>query len=105
MRKGLVGALVASAALVAVPALAQEYHYVKVAEIHLPTPNGHGDIVTYDPGNQMIYVSMKDDGLAVVDTRTQKVVLNFDASTRLLVKTLPAWIRLSVSRISCSVGL
>src|SRR5215469_18089660 len=74
MRKGLVGALVASAALLAVPALAQEYHYVKVAEIHLPTPNGHGDIVTFDPTNQMIYVSLKDDGLAVVDTRTQKVV-------------------------------
>lgn len=74
MRKGLVGALVASAALIAVPALAQEYHYVKVAEIHLATPNGHGDIVTYDPTNQMVYVSLKDDGLAVVDSRTQKVV-------------------------------
>jgi len=74
MRKGLVGALAASAALIAVPALAQEYHYVKVAEIHLPCPNGHGDIVTYDPTNQMLYVSMKDDGLAVIDTRTQKVV-------------------------------
>ena len=35
---------------------------------------GHGDIVTYDPTNQMVYVSMKDDGLAVIDTRTQKVV-------------------------------
>jgi outer membrane protein OmpA-like peptidoglycan-associated protein len=74
MRRGLVGALVASAALLAVPALAQEYHYVKVAEIHLPTPNGHGDIVTFDPTNQMVYVSMKDDGMAVVDSRTQKLV-------------------------------
>jgi outer membrane protein OmpA-like peptidoglycan-associated protein len=74
MRRGLVAALVASTALVAVPALAQEYHYVKVAEIHLPCPVGHGDIVTYDPGNQMLYVSMKDDGMAVIDTRTQKVV-------------------------------
>ncbi len=74
MRKGLVGALAASAALLAGPALAQEYHYVKVAEIHLPTPNGHGDIVTFDPTNQMLYVSLKDDGLAVIDTRTQKVV-------------------------------
>jgi len=74
MRKGLVGALVASTALIAVPALAQEYHYVKVAEIHLPTPNGHGDIVTYDPTNQMLYVSLKDDGMSIIDTRTQKVV-------------------------------
>jgi hypothetical protein len=74
MRKGLVGALVASTALVAVPALAQQYHYVKVAEIHLPCPVGHGDIVTYDPTNQMVYVSMKDDGLAVIDSRTQNVV-------------------------------
>ena len=74
MHKGLLGALMASAALVAVPALAQEYHYVKVAEIHLPTPNGHGDIVTFDPTNQMVYVSLKDDGMSIVDSRTQKVV-------------------------------
>ena len=73
MRKGLVGALMASTALLAVPALAQEYHYVKIAEIHLPCPVGHGDIVTYDPTNQMVYVSMKQDGMAVIDTRTQKV--------------------------------
>ncbi|MDE2228785.1 MAG: OmpA family protein [Alphaproteobacteria bacterium] len=74
MRRGLVVALVASAALLAVPALAAEYHYVKVADIYLPTPRGHGDIVSYDPTNGMVYVSLKDDGLAVVDTRTQKVV-------------------------------
>ena len=74
MRKGLVGALVASAALIAVPALAQEYHYVKVAEIHLPTPRGHGDIVTFDPTNQMVYVALKDDGMSVIDSRTQKIV-------------------------------
>lgn len=74
MRRGLVGALVASAALFAVPALAQEYHYVKVADIYLPTKPGHGDIVTYDPTNGMVYVSLVDDGLAIVDTRTSKVV-------------------------------
>jgi OmpA family len=73
MRRGLVGALVASAALIAVPALAQEYHYVKVAEIYLPTARGHGDITTYDPTNGMLYVSMVDDGLAVIDTRTNTV--------------------------------
>jgi OmpA family len=75
MRRGLVGALIASTALLAVPALAQaqEYHYVKVAEIYLPTSPGHGDIVTYDPTNGMVYVSMVDDGLAVIDTRTNSV--------------------------------
>lgn len=73
MRRGLVAALVASAAFVAVPALAQQYHYVKVAEIHLPTEPGHGDIVTYDPTNGMLYVSLVGDGLAVIDTRTQNV--------------------------------
>jgi sugar lactone lactonase YvrE len=73
MRRGLVGALVASAALLAVPALAQEYHYVRVATIDLPTPTGHGDWVAYDPSNKMIYVSLKDDGMAVIDTRTNTV--------------------------------
>jgi hypothetical protein len=73
MRRGLVGALVASTALVAVPALARDYHYVKVAEIYLPCPVGHGDWVAYDPSNQMLYVSMKDDGMAVIDTRTNTV--------------------------------
>lgn len=75
MRKGLVAALAVSAALFAVPALAQaqEYHYVKVADIYLPTKPGHGDITTYDPTNGMVYVSMVDDGLAVIDTRTQRV--------------------------------
>jgi len=73
MRRGLVGALVASSALLAVPALAQEYHYVKVAEIYLPCPTGHGDWVSYDPSNGMVYVSMKEDGMAVIDTRTNTV--------------------------------
>ncbi len=77
MRRGLVGALVASAALLAVPALAQEYHYVKVADIYLPTAPGHGDIVTYDPTNGMVYVSLVDHGFAVVDTRTSKVAHSF----------------------------
>jgi len=78
MRRGLIGALVASTALLAVPALAQEYHYVKVADIYLPTKPGHGDIVTFDPTNGMVYVSLVDHGLAVVDTRTSKVVHTFE---------------------------
>ena len=73
MRRGLVAALAASTALFAVPALAQEYHYVKVAEIYLPTEPGHGDITTYDPTNGMVYVSLVGDGLAVVDTHTNTV--------------------------------
>lgn len=73
MRKGLAGALMATAALVAVPALAQQYHYVKVAEIYLPCPKGHGDWVAYDPSNQMLYVNMKEDGMAVIDTRTNSL--------------------------------
>ena len=73
MRRGLAVALLASVALLGAPALAAEYHYEKVATIYLPTPNGHGDIVTFDRSNGMVYVSLKDDGLAVVDTRTNTV--------------------------------
>ncbi len=73
MRNGLIAAVAVSAALLAVPAMAQEYHYVKVADIYLPTARGHGDIVTYDPTNGMVYVSLVGDGLAVVDTRTNSV--------------------------------
>jgi hypothetical protein len=75
MRRGLlVAALLASTSLVAAPALANGYHFQRVATIPLPTKPGHGDIVTYDPMNGMVYVSLVDDGLAVVDTRTNKVV-------------------------------
>ena len=73
MRRGLAGALAASAALLAVPAFAQSYHYVKIAEIYLPCPTGHGDWVAYDPSNHMVYVAMKADGMAVIDTRTNTV--------------------------------
>lgn len=78
MRRGLVGALVASTALLAVPALARDYHYVKVAEIYLPCPVGHGDWVAFDPSNHMLYVSMKDDGMAVIDTRTNSLFKVFN---------------------------
>lgn len=73
MRRGLVVALAASAALLGGPALAAQYHYVKVAEIDLECPVGHGDWVAYDRTNGMVYVSMKDDGMAVIDTRTNTV--------------------------------
>ncbi len=75
MRRGIVfAALVSSTALLAVPALASGYKFEKVATITMPGPKGHNDIVTYDPENQMLYASMPDDGLCVVDTRTNKVV-------------------------------
>jgi hypothetical protein len=75
MRRGLiVAAMLASTAMVAAPALASSYRFERVATIPLPTKKGHGDIVTYDPTNGMVYVSLVDHGLAVVDTRTNKVV-------------------------------
>jgi len=75
MRRGLVlAALLASTALLTAPAMAAGYKFEKVGTIKLPGKPGHGDIVTYDPSNKMIYVSLVDDGLAVVDTRTNKVV-------------------------------
>ena len=74
MHRRLAVALLASAALLATPALAAEYRFEKVATIYLPTENGHGDIVTYDSSNGMVYVSLKGDGLAVIDTRTNTVV-------------------------------
>lgn len=73
MCRGLAVALIASAALAGTPALAAELKYEKVATIYLPTENGHGDIVTYDRSNGMVYVSLKDDGLAVIDTKTNTV--------------------------------
>src|SRR5487761_1323803 len=77
MRRGLVLAALASVAMVATPALASSYHFERVATIPLPTKKGHGDIVTFDPTNGMVYVSLVDHGLAVVDTRTSKVVHYF----------------------------
>ena len=66
--------LLASTALLAVPAQAAEYHFERVATIKLPGLTGHGDITTYDPMDQMLYVSMPNDGLCVVDTRSRSVV-------------------------------
>jgi hypothetical protein len=75
MRRSLVLAgVLASTGLMVAPALASGYKFEKVATIPLPTKKGHGDIVTYDPTNDMVYVSLVDDGLAVVDTHTNKVV-------------------------------
>jgi hypothetical protein len=74
MRKALVLAgVLASTGLMVAPAMAG-WKFEKVATIKLPGKSGHGDIVTFDPSNKMVYVSLVDDGLAVIDTRTNKVV-------------------------------
>ena len=72
-RTMVAAALLASTALLTAPAMAAGYSFEKVGTVKLPGKPGHGDIVTYDPSNKMIYVSLAGDGLAVVDTRTNKV--------------------------------
>src|SRR5690348_12757051 len=74
MRRGVMfTALLASTAVLTAPAMAAGYKFEKIATIEMPGPKGHNDIVTYDPSNQMIYASMPDNGLCIVDTRTNKV--------------------------------
>jgi DNA-binding beta-propeller fold protein YncE len=58
-------------------ALAQTWHFNKIAEVPLPTTPGHGDWVAYDPGAHAVYVSLHGSGMAVVDTRTNKVIHDF----------------------------
>lgn len=72
-REAIVAGLLATVVSI-VPAIAGEYHFQKVATIDLQGAKGHGDIATYDPSNHMLYVSMPNDGLDVVDTKTNKVV-------------------------------
>jgi DNA-binding beta-propeller fold protein YncE len=75
MRRALLLAGTAfAAALLATPSMAASYKFEAVGKITLPGKSGHGDIVTYDPSAKMIYVSLVDDGLAVVDPKTRKVV-------------------------------
>ncbi|SRR5579875_352907 len=45
-----------------------------VTKIPLPTKAGHGDWVAFDPATHDIYVSLKDSGMAVIDTKSNKVV-------------------------------
>ena len=75
MRRGLgLAGVIASTGLLTVPAFAADYHFEKVATIELPGGKGHGDIATFDPLAQMLYVSMPNDGLCVVDTKSNSVV-------------------------------
>lgn len=69
----LVGSIL-GAGLIALPASATTYKFEQVGTVKLPGNPGHGDIVTYDPSNKMLYVSLADNGLAVVDARSRKVV-------------------------------
>lgn len=67
-------ATILGAAVMAAPGWAASYKFELVGTVKLPGKTGHGDIVTYDPGNKMIYVSLADNGLAVVDPQSRKVV-------------------------------
>ena len=72
-RKLALAGMVAAAALLSAPVMAADYHFDHVATIHLPGNTGHGDIVTFDSSNNMLYVSMAKEGLSVVNTKTNTV--------------------------------
>jgi len=74
--KILAGIALASG-LMAGTAMASGYTFKLVHKIALPTTPGHGDWVAYDPGNHDVYVSLHGSGMAVVDTRTNKVIHDF----------------------------
>lgn len=72
-----VGMLPASAFALPASAFARshsEYTFQKVATIHLKGPKGHGDLLSLDPDNGRIIVSMHDHGVDIVDSHTNKVV-------------------------------
>ena len=54
-------------------AMAGTVTFKEIAKIPLPCQPGHGDWVSYDPGNQSVYISMHGGGMAVVDTTTNTV--------------------------------
>jgi hypothetical protein len=75
MRRGLaLAALLSSTAMLAAPAFAQGWSFQQVATITLPGGKGHGDIATFDGSSQLLYLSMPNDGVVVVDTRDNSVV-------------------------------
>ncbi|HSB79814.1 MAG TPA: hypothetical protein VLM91_13625 [Candidatus Methylomirabilis sp.] len=53
--------------------------YALVTTIPLPGPPGHDDWVAYDPSNEKIYVAHHGSNLAVVDTKTDKVIANVES--------------------------
>ncbi len=69
----LVPAIMAS--LFAMPPLSysETIHYKLVKKIVLPTIDGHGDFLGFDPSNRMIYASMARSGGAVIDTNNNSI--------------------------------
>lgn len=72
--KLLAGTALLSGLMMGTSFASSPYTFKLVTKIALPTAPGHGDWVAFDPSNQDIYVSLKDHGMAVVDTKTNKVV-------------------------------
>lgn len=72
--KVLAGAMLVSGFAIGTCLAATPTSFKLVTKISLPTKPGHGDWVAYDPGNHDVYVSLKDQGMAVIDTKTNKVV-------------------------------
>lgn len=74
LSKALLGAALVSSFAIGPTFASTPYTFKLVTKIALPTKPGHGDWVAYDPSNHDVYVSLKDQGMAVVDTKTNKVV-------------------------------
>jgi DNA-binding beta-propeller fold protein YncE len=53
---------------------ATQYKFEKIATIKLKGPAGHGDLLSFDPANNRIFVAMHDHGVCVVDTQTNKLI-------------------------------
>ena len=69
LRHGIAIAL----ALLPLSSIAEPVHFTLVKKIVLPTVDGHGDLLRYDPSNQQIYASMARSGGAVIDTSTNQI--------------------------------
>lgn len=74
--------ILASTALIAAPAVASEWHFDKVATIHLDGATGHGDIVTVDPGADKLYVTNHDVGMNVVDLSQNESIAYLEGSVQ-----------------------
>jgi DNA-binding beta-propeller fold protein YncE len=72
-RSAVLAAAAASTCLLMAPAFAAGYKFEPEGKIALPGKPGHGDIVSYDAAAHKVYVSLADDGLAVVDPKAGKV--------------------------------
>ncbi len=75
--KKLAGAALLSALMSGVAFASPSYTFKLVDKIPLPTKPGHGDWVSFDPGNNDVYVSLNGAGMSVIDTKTNKVIHTF----------------------------